>query len=313
MRVLLVSYELPILENIRSWDTYLTYFLDKYLRLNNIEVINICFKKDNPIPDIPKIDFIICITRISYLIEMGLINILKERSNNNICCYGDIVYSKKYDIGQSIFSVLCGEDLDKIKYYSSYWCGDDKYLYPEKDPDKFYILLDHIHYSSTKYHFIYDVYRLALERLSKKYPIDVKIIADPNVRDFGLNNHTYTRSKNKWLDIISYYRKAYLYCVTHLELGGLSVMETAWCGASVIIPDNYICDVLGSQVKSYRWLTGRSDGIYRCWNDVKDNNVDSLYSALERSILEYDIEKNIKLARARTWDDVVKKIVERMS
>lgn len=301
MKILLISYELPDIDRIRGWDTWCTYFLDKAFRNKGHEVINICFRKDNPIPDIPNIDFIICITRLNYLITnfgMDLINKLKKKSNNKICTYGDIINSN--NIGQFTFSVLSGEDSIKDKYYKCWWCGDQEYLYPEQDPSKFYILLDHIHYSSDKYDFVYRSYRKALKDLSKKYPIEVKIIADPNVVDFDLEKektYPYTRSRNKWLSIIPFYRQTHIYCVTHLELGGLSVMETGWCGASVIIPDNYICNKLSSEVKSQRCIADN-------WKSVRN--------AIEKAIVDWDVEKNLAIARAKTWDDIVDKIVEVM-
>lgn len=302
MKILLISYELPNIERIRGWDTWCTYFLDKAFRSKNIEVINVCFKKDKPIPEIPKVDFIISVMRIKYIIDnfgKSIFNILKERSNNRICSYGDIIYNELID--QTIFSVLSGEDQVEGKYYKIWWCGDNEFLYPEHDLEKFYILLDHIHYSSDKYDFIYDIYRQALKNLSQKYNLEVKIIADPNVVDFDLNKkkkYPYSRSRNRWLDIIPFYRKAHIFCVTHMELGGLSVMETAWCGASIIIPDKYISDKLSSEVNAYH---------------CDSHNVNDIERKIELSIKEYNISKNLKIARAKSWSDVVDKIVNVMT
>jgi len=301
LKILLISYEPPDINKIRGWDTWCAYFLDKAFRSKGHEVINVCFKKDIEIPYIPEIDFIVCVTRIKYLIDnhgMKLIDLLKTRSKNKICSYGDIVNNNL--IGQTIFSVLCNKDDIKNKYYKIWWCGDNEYLYPEHSFDKYYILLDHIHYSNPKYDYIFDLYRQGLEELSHKYPLEVKIIADPNVVDFDLKknkNYPYTRSKNRWLDIIPYYRKTHIYCVTHLELGGLSVMETAWCGANVIIPDSYICHKLSDEVNSYH---------------CNPNDYKSIRDNIEKSIVGYNVEKNIMISRRYTWDDVVNKIVNIM-
>ena len=277
------------------------YFLDKAFRSQNIEVVNIHFKKDDPVPEIPKVDFIVCIARIKYLIDchgLKLIKELNKKCNNRLCSFGDL--GNNLDVGQISFNVLINDDSILERQYKVWWCGDDEYLYPEQDKDKFYILLDHVHYSSKKYDFIYDLYRRGLEEVSKQYPIDVKIIADPNIQDFDIlkkKEYPYTRSKNIWLNIVQYYRKTHLYCVTHLELGGLSVMETAWCGASIIIPDSYICNALSRQVPAYN--CNQQD-----YKSIRDN----ILVAIKR----WDVNKNLEISRKYTWKDTIDKIVRTM-
>lgn len=301
MKVLLIGYEPPDINKVRGWDTFCTYFLDKALREQKIDVINMHFKKDVPFTEIPNVDFIVCVTRMKYLMDchgQKLIDELNKKSNNRICSFGDL--GNNIDIGQISFNVLINEDSPQERQYKAWWCGDNDYLYPDKANDKFYILLDHIHYSSKRYDFIFDLYRKGLKEVSKHYPIDVKIIADPNVQDFDLKinkEYPFTRSKNKWLDIIPYYRKAHLYCVTHLELGGLSVMETGWAGASIIIPDSYICKKLASEVNSY------------CCNQQDYKNIrDSILLALS----EWELNKNLEMARSHTWKDTIDKMVNIM-
>jgi len=300
--------------SIRNWHSFCVFFLNKALKNNNINVVYKAFnnweRRVNPIDpvkdinSIGKVDFIIGVRRIERLeavhgnrITKALVNI----SNNKVCSYGDITEIHRSSIKDTIFSVLINDNI-KHNIYKIWWCGDKEYLYPEQNTTgNINILLDHIDYSPLRKHNndIFNVYRQALIELSKKYPLEVKIIADPNVIKFNLEKekeYPFGRGKNRWIDMIPHYRKTHIYCVTHKESGGLTVMETGCCGASVIIPNGFINPILASEVNSYP-----------CQAEYK-----SIKVAIENAILNFNLQKNLEIANRYTWDDTIQKILKVM-
>lgn len=316
MHILLIGEDSSNIDDpksIRNWHSFCVFFLNRYLKKRNFEVTYLGFdrweNKINPIDpitdlkDIKDIDFVLGVRRIEMLLlneGSAFIDLLVKKSKNRLCSYGDISMSHQTKYKESIFTVLQKDDT-KNKIYQVWWCGDNQFLYPQQDDKKIQILLDHIDYSpKRKYNNnIFSIYREALFDLSKKYPINVKIIANPSVINFDINQeqeYPFRRGQNKWIDIIPEYRKTHIYCVTHKESGGLTVMETGACGASVIIPKDFINPILAKQVKSYH-----------C--EVEKN---SIYNTLERAILDYDKQKNLDIVKKYTWDHTIDKIIKNM-
>jgi hypothetical protein len=319
MRVLLIGEDDTEINNpysIRNWHSFCVFFLNKVLKKNNIEVIYKAFnnweRRVNPIDCVKdineigkKVDFVLGVRRIERLLANHgdrLIKALNSISNSKLCSYGDLVISHKSKYNEKIFTVLLEDNIRK-NIYKVWWCGDKEYLYPEQNTTgNINILLDHIDYSPLRKsnNDIFHVYRQGLDELSKKYPIDVKIIADPSVVDFDLEKekeYSFGRGRNRWIDMISHYRQTHIYCVTHKESGGLTVMETGCCGASIVIPNDFINPILRSEVNSYYCRAEK----------------DSIQDAIEKAILEFDLKKNLEIANRYTWDDTLKKILAVMA
>jgi len=108
--------------------------------------------------------------------------------------------------------------------------------------------------------------------------------------------YPFGRGKNRWVDMILHYRKTHIYCVTHKESGGLTVMETGCCGASVIIPNGFINPILASEVNSYP-----------CQAEYK-----SIKVTIENAILNFNLQKNLEIANRYTWNDTIQKILKVM-
>lgn len=126
----------------------------------------------------------------------------------------------------------------KTKYHHMGWSAEPEYCYPEPS-DIFTIFIDHGHYAGTDYTHLFMV---ALKELNAKHNFRAFIQTNQGVEQWDFNNdwhnETYEReNKIPWRTMMEYYRQSDLFCLTHLESAGLSSIESAMCGAKLIVPE----------------------------------------------------------------------------
>ncbi|MCB1652297.1 MAG: glycosyltransferase [Alphaproteobacteria bacterium] len=125
--------------------------------------------------------------------------------------------------------------LSPSRAYHMGWCASPAYCYPQED-QTFTVFVDHGHYAGDDYT---DVVMQALRSLDA----DVRVFIQGNdgVMEWDLSQgwrpETYQRAnKVPWAQMMSYYRRAHLFCLTHKESAGLSSIEAAMSGARLVIP-----------------------------------------------------------------------------
>jgi hypothetical protein len=180
------------------------------------------------------------------------------------------------------------------------WACCPTLLTPNQPKYTINILLDHIHYGKAGQNSIYEYYHTALAKLQTQYNIKTEIIGHSSNFQLVPFKAVTTYKLSKWIDIVPLYRTTHIFCVTHAESLGLSVLETAMCGAHIIIPNNYIRSELLNNV-AHTKIKGTPDNIY---------------AGIANIINNFDAQKNRKTVEKYTWENlattILKSIMERL-
>jgi len=150
------------------------------------------------------------------------------------------------------YSLPTKHELNKNKYIG---CSiDPLLLYPQKDPLKIRILVDHPYYGTDNRDQTYNLSKecLKFQNNNKDKKIEIRRFGGPDgVEDVNINNvkpSEYVRmSMATYPKACEEYRKADIYLVTHPESLGLSVIESAACGSLILAPEGFIRPVMLQQ------------------------------------------------------------------
>jgi len=250
------------LENIDSHASVSAYFLTKYLR-QYYDIVNLV--------DMNSPEEILKYRDISAVIstfQKGFTNrlVLKNREelfyeirrhirgklcslsdyNDRGVYYEDFLFTVREPKTGNIQAIKRHSFNPDIAIHRMGWCAEPDTCYPEPVPkNEINIFLDHPPYNPKAPSCIKEYYG-AFERIKREYPhIKLNVYRQDNrgitAWDFSENNNSthvgYLR-KNKipWIELIRYYRRTHIFCITHPENACLSAIEAAMCGAKLYVP-----------------------------------------------------------------------------
>lgn len=138
------------------------------------------------------------------------------------------------------------------------WAADADVFFPQQNGDRVQVLLDHPHYVATQP----DHTDRLVESL-KGVPVDVKRLARTDVETINPKTFSPTDRYNASIPqsrLARIHGQAHVFCTTHTESQGLSVLEAAMCGSLVVAKKGHIRPVLLDPLQHY------------LYNDVPDWN-----------------------------------------
>jgi len=290
------------LKDIKNFSSNTSFFICEELERRGIEVTREDIAKwptlnskqvINRIKALPKADAILSCKPLSSSRKFGklyandkfmkpLLN--KVRSKKIYTVNGSTRKSKKYE---HAFAMLETYGDTKIS-----WAADPKRCMPNQPTDRISILLDHI--SNKENYKIYERYFKALEKVaSKGITLELKILEDPTVHDVN-NYRKPKRISGPWDEVyLPYYRRAHLFCPTHKETLGLSVIESSMCGAQLFLAN-----------KSYI-----NPELLKGLQHFAAHRFDSLESAFIHAIENIDVAKIRQGVIHLNWQNIVEVIL----
>lgn len=184
----------------------------------------------------------------------------------------------------TVFSIRSGDS--KFMQHCTHigWAADHTVLYPEQDPKTLRVLIDHRLYrdgDDVTDHITRQAIAFRNGGAWKKHGFDGMVIRrfeDGGVKTIGDDTGAllFNRQHVPFLEIVEEYRKAHIFIVTHRESVGLSVLESAMCGALVLAPHGFIAPDL---IDTVRHVELNSCGDI-WWGDVLDAiNIEASRSA----------------------------------
>lgn len=266
-------------------------FLSKALRKKGVEC-NIVHDRD--FSAVAKADHTIAISGRSMLLLRGTSQGGKEYSNEvkkqcrnyrrmvknftsgKIAIYLDADYSGWAEYFDHVFTLVKPMPNASKKYVYAGWGADPEYCYPEHSEKA--VFLDSLMYGyyKEKYNKIYDTYKEILPTSGLK-------VYNPIPKYHGTK-------RIKWTEMQEILRKCHFYCLTQPGEGGLTRIESATCGALLVVPEEF------SNLRSISSLE------HKVWKTKED---------LSR-ILKTETDPQIirKKALKHSWDKVASRILE---
>lgn len=179
------------------------------------------------------------------------------------------------------------------------WAAEPSILYPEQPNNEIRVLVDHPYYGQNRISILdqtkntvnsfidFQTANPHLNLKGRKFVSgDVVDIVDKDVPRYLHVNLNYK-------DTCQEYRRSHVFVVTHLESMGLSVLESAMCGALIVVPvsngESYIKGCLIKHLHHIKYDV--KDGID--WQAVID---------------KIDVKKAQKMASRYTWEKTTNKI-----
>ena len=268
----------------------------------------------------------------SRIIKKNKIDIFKKIRNGykgKLCSIIDDTYCRKYyeDI---LFTVLppqtgyiksvlrkyCFKLLNlNVEHKLMGWSADPDECYPVAVGEGvFNIFIDHGPYgnkednlTSAYLSILCDINKISTKKKINVFIQDNNGITKVNL-DKNYNIERYIRTnKVPWPEVISFYRKCHVFCVTHRESAGLAVIEAAMCGAKIYVPRSkhgktFISTLLLNQ--------GVNNYIFRC-NDSNFDDPDAVKAELLSDMNDKDErqKEHDKLAKTNSWSNAVHNIL----
>jgi len=266
MKILLIGRNFNI-DEVVNFHGICSHFFKKEFEKEN-EVVTIDFREKN-IQGLPQHDVIISLAKLSKL----------QSFNQKL--YRILINKRMYSIANQTtpparneiqFSMI--KNMNKI-----WWAAHIDYCYPEKEDGVINILIDHPHYNPRHFHYnkSIDLYKDAIKKLQKDFIIKFKILPI-NI---------------PWPEVVILYRKANIFCVTHPESCGFSIIESAMSGSHIVIPRGYLVN------KDFRKLDHTKF-------DIKK---DKIIDVLKKAIDDMDIQNAINKASEFSWSRSANKVL----
>lgn len=165
-------------------------------------------------------------------------------SITDFCSWGrakeDILFTlapKTWELKSFLRRLLAGS-----RIYEKGWCASPGYCKPMPRKNRlFTIFIDHGNYGANDHTHIYTEALSMLAHESSLPPLQVYYQGNRGVQQWrpGKTWHfeKYDRAaKVPWPEILDYYRKTDIFCVTHWEGGGQAALEAAMSGATLYVP-----------------------------------------------------------------------------
>jgi len=264
MDILLVGRRFDI-NTLNNFHSVCSFFVKEELENKGHNTIPFDFVSDS---EIPKNDIVISMVRSD--LSKGFDFFVKNSKVKKM--YSIANQGQSPNKNETVFSMIKNK---MERQHEIYWAASSDYLYPTKK-DFVKVLIDHPHYDPRFKHYdsIIDTYIKVIKRIGMNYEI--------------------LSTDKQWIDILPSYRNSTIYCVTHPESCGFSILESAMCGATIICPKGYV---------NHRGFK----------NIVKltiNNDEEEIKEALMTAVDVNDEETNIKKASFFSWDKTVDKILE---
>lgn len=249
------------LENLDSHASVSAYFLTKYLS-PYYDIVNLVdMDRPEQLLDHLEVDCMLSTfqygftSRVVKKDKQDLFLEIRKRFNGPLCSIVDSIWNERYyeDI---LFTVLPPPAKRNRKEVSEKcfnknilmtrmgWSADPLECFPVSLPKgEINVFVDHPPYSSDSPDCTPQYFR-AFKRFSEENPtIGLNVYQQNNQGivkwnlDGEIDQGDYVRSnKVPWKEIIEYYQRTHVFCVTHPESAGLAVIEAAMCGAKMYIP-----------------------------------------------------------------------------
>ena len=204
---------------------------------------------------------------------------VEKSTSGKIAVYLDADYSGWAEYFDHVFTVVKPMPNAHKKYVYAGWGADPKYCYPQQSgparPRT--VFLDSLMYGyyDGKFNEIYDIYKEIL-------PKSGLTVYDPIPKYHGVK-------RIKWIELQKILRKCHYYCLTQPGEGGLTRIESATCGALLVVP------------RAFSKLRSISSLEHRVWDTKTD---------LARIL---KTKTNLKAIRRRalehSWDKVASRII----
>jgi len=242
------------LNDINGTAALYSYFLRKEFQKMGIET-EYCAARPGGAPvalldkiEVPRGDHIISTAQKGFTVRCSRSKILLSNVRKSI--KGKITsicdYATPNPIEDVIFyAIQCQNPYRKNSYIG--WACDHEVLHPEQDPTKTRILIDHAYYGRDKRDL---TEKISLECLKfqgtfKGKEVIIRRFSGPEGVETVTPSNVYCGAYNRSTSMpypkaCEEYKKANFFFVTHPESLGLSVLESAACGAYVLSPEGYI-------------------------------------------------------------------------
>jgi len=186
------------------------------------------------------------------------------------------------------------------------WAADHELLEPRQPTDELTILVDHSafdHYTSDRsLDVLFNIQALVKSDVWKKSykKVTVRRIVSGRVETVDMNNFSvtvYDRNHIDYVKIAEEYRRAHIFCVTHLESVGQVVIECATAGALILAPKGFIAADRLETVRNIEWertvewpavldsidpQASRKKALENSWKNIARNISSSLYQIHKR-------------------------------
>lgn len=211
----------------------------------------------------------------------------------------DVTYTFRDDL--KIYQHNINNRLSRHTRFNKYvgWAADSELCYPNQDNSTLRILIDHIAYDDKQLpdysNFILSSVKEMISSgvwKTKFNNVIVRRLVSNSIEDVNFNdlkdNETYNRFSANFVDACKEYSKSHIFCVTHKESVGLTVLESAMAGSLPLIPEGLVPQDRINTVKAYVWNNTIN------WQDVLNN---------------INVEESRKIAVLNSWETLAKNIV----
>ena len=306
MRLLLIAPQIDDLASVKNFSGVWSYYLSREFRRMGIEL-----RFDAPLHnadistekllahyrtlDLAGIDHVLALgTRYFTRVHPACASIVRDR-------LGGGAVTQVHDTPVSGGSVDCtftlgeGKARPKEKSHLVGWAADPELCFPQQDEKTLGILVDHTDYVKRKgdrTNEILDSARafIASGMWRERFQAAKlwRITDGGIVEDDGSKAELYRRQAIPFTEACSYYGRAHIFCVTHPESVGLTVLEAAMSGAMPLLPKKYIPKDRLATVRHLKYAT-----------DIP----------WAQAVREWQPRTSRKRAMQNTWDRVAGSIV----
>lgn len=257
MRLLLIAPEVKTLEAVRSFSGVWSWYLSRELRRRGIDFdfsppVHLSGMTDQEvIRHYRKMD----LSSYDHILALGTryFERVPETVGKELMMRMPGAVTQVHDAGRPVPFCDCTFTLrnDRVNDFNHYvgWAADHELIIPRHIPGELRILIDHPDYGldrlsndiSSK--IIVDCQKFMRSEIwrSRYQSIRLRRIADGMIEDVCTPDVPfYQRKAVPFPEVCDEYSKTHLFIVTHPESVGLSVLETAMAGATVLSPLGFI-------------------------------------------------------------------------
>lgn len=217
---------------------------------------------------------------------------MREATKGKMALYLDSDYTDWWKVFDLVFTVVKPVTTNPQYVYAG-WGADPELFYPDQD-DKA-IFIDSLMYGKYKGRFdsIYDdiksVFHISDGQLKIKKPLTHKTTVNGTKITVYMPIPTYRGNKILWPEFGSIQRKCHFYLCTQLGESGLSRIESATCGALLVVHEAFYRPRTMDSLECRMWRT-------------RDDLLDIL-------LTDVDVKANREKALEHSWDKVVERMI----
>lgn len=218
---------------------------------------------------------------------------LRDSTTGKTSLYLDSDYAHWWELFDHVFTVVKPES-KRPEYVYGGWGADPKYFYPEQNEKA--IFIDSLMYNKYKgvYNTYYDVYRELFDIPQQNLESGDRYTGvAPKV---GASIHMPLPTYDKrhfliyWPEMQRIIRKCHYYCCTQLGESGLTRIESATCGALLVVPELLYRPRTMDSLECRTWST-------------RDELLDIIST-------DVDVKTNRGRALEHSWDKVAERMVK---